>query len=107
MLLQTFTHFEPSKMGGSTGREDDENNSTSVPTVVDVSFGKGTQVSSSTVLKSTHVLDLMDTTLPVLQPWCATACTSGVLKVWDLATGICRCTCIHPAGITKVRLKEH
>eukprot|EP01084_Bolivina_argentea_P016403 30697_1 len=82
-VLQTFTHFEPSKMGGSTmkgstEREDDENNSTSVPTVVDVSFGKGTQ------------------------PWCATACTSGVLKVWDLATGVCRYTCIHPAGVTKI-----
>ncbi len=96
-----------STIQGSTERED-ENSSTSVPTVVDVCFGKGTQViSSNTVLKSTHVLGLIDTTLSVFQPWCATACTSGLLKVWDLATGVCRCKCVHPAGVTKVCLKEH
>ncbi len=67
--LQTFTHFEPPKMGGGrTGHEVDGNNASSVPAIVDVSFGKGTQVRSSTVLKmSTHALDLIDTpTLPIL-----------------------------------------
>ncbi len=102
MVLQTFTHLGGHKMGGDRTMKD---NAASVSAIVDVSFGKGSQQVSRThtVLKSKHVPDLMSTNLlAVFQSWCATACTSGVLKVWDLATGICRCTCIHPAGVTKV-----
>ncbi len=38
-------------MKDNTGCDNDKNNAASVPAVVDVSFGKGTQVSSTHCLK--------------------------------------------------------
>jgi WD40 repeat protein len=34
--------------------------------------------------------------------WVASACTAGVLKVWDIQSGICRHSLPHPAAITQL-----
>eukprot|EP00611_Tribonema_gayanum_P022707 TRINITY_DN4615_c0_g1_i1.p1 TRINITY_DN4615_c0_g1~~TRINITY_DN4615_c0_g1_i1.p1 ORF type:complete len:273 (+),score=93.13 TRINITY_DN4615_c0_g1_i1:802-1620(+) len=38
-----------------------------------------------------------------VRPWCATGGADGNLKIWDLQSGLCRHTCRHPAGVTRLR----
>jgi angio-associated migratory cell protein len=88
-VLATFVHSVPQ--------------ATDAPTAAAADADDDDDMQQDTVAEAAYSVESVGFCRAGGRHWCATGGADGALKVWDMTSGLCRQTCKHPAGVTRLR----